>query len=510
MKWKIQENETGEKNLILIKNGKCHYIYSKTNPEGDGLKFFQSVFNGSGLYIIIGIGYFYHLLPFLESKDVEHLIVVEPDEVLLKLIKDSKYFIQMMAYEKVSVIKGNEEVKRFIQDIRGNYNLLFYDRLNILSYPYLERLLPEQYKNLKKKIKLALDSLFRDALTIATFSKRWLLNFKENLKGIIKSNELISLREVYDGECIVAAAGPSLDKAIKYLENTDSRKYFIIAVDAAVRPLILSDIIPDIIISIDPQPYIRLHFLGIEEKLRDIPAILNPMSHSDVFKLFVEMYLYPTKHPLLKIIDSSNYLSKEGFNFGSVSSLAVKIACFLGFKKLHLIGFDYAYSNYRSYAKESFFYKYIIVNSHRFKPFFTREIGYISGKLKGNSDKSKMASEDLNNYKKEMESLIKSLKKQKSDFKLLRLFPSKIAIKGTEVAERIPTILNYSQVKEIKNVRIQLKLDIFDNVKENIITSLTLYYRLIKGYGSEKASKNAKNYCELMFSLFNNKIKSLT
>jgi len=509
MKWEIQENEKGEKNLTLITNGNYHYIYSRTNPKAKAQRFFQSVFNGSGLYIIIGIGYFYHLLPFFKSKKVEHLIVVEPDDDLLELIKNEGYFIQMMADEKVNVIKGTGEVQKFIQDIKGDYSFLFYNRLNLLSYPPLERLLPDKYGYIRDKIKSALDELFRDALTIARFSKRWLLNFNDNLKGIIESYELSNLKEVYYGDCVVAAAGPNLDRAIKYLKKNKKGKYFIIAVDAAVRPLMLAGIIPNMIISIDPQPFIRLHFLDIEEDIKDIPAILNPMVHNDVFKLFTKRYLYPTRHPLLKIIESNGYLSTENFNFESVSALAIKTAYFLGFNELSLIGFDYAYSNYHSYANNSFFYKYILVNSGKLRPFFSIEMTYISKKLMGRNNKSNITSEDLNHYRVEMENLIKILKKEKMNFKLLRLFPSEIELKGTEIADAIPLLWNFLQIKRAKGIKIRLRLNILDNFNESIITSLAIYYRLIKGYDSKLAYKSAKTYHKIIFSLLKDKINQL-
>ena len=504
MKWKIEVYNGGKNNLILIKNNKRHYIYSEKNPVEAGKKFYSSVYKGPGIYIIIGLGYFYHLLPFANNSQINKLIIVEPDEELFYLVKTSEMFSQLENNRRVTFIVGLEETKKFLEKLKGSYEFLFYDRLSLLSYPPLERLLPEVYRSIKDKINISLSELFRDGLTIAKFAKRWLLNFRRNFREFSESYDLLSLQRTYAGECIVAAAGPSLNRAISELKTIDRENYFIIAVDASVRPLILSGIVPDLIVNIDPQPYIRFHFFDVEKWLENIPVVLNPMASYEVFHLFNQRYLYSTRHPLLQIIAGKNSQYKEDFSFQSVSTLAVKIANFLGFNKIYLIGFDYSYSNYSSYAKDSFFYRFCLINSSKFNPFFTMEIGFISKKLRTNS--SSLSPEELNNYKNELEHLIKIFKEQDQNVKLFNLFSQGVKINETKECSRIKKKFSYEFGNNALNTKFKLNFNLLEDSKEDIIKSLTLYYRLIKGVASNLAYKNARKVYKAIFSSIKNKI----
>ena len=508
MKWKIETNQDGENNLVLSENGKDYYIYSKNNPVESGQKFYKSTYNGPGLYIIIGIGYFYHLLPFIQNNKIKRLIILEPDSELIAIIDNSNIFKVIKNDKRVSLIIGYNEIQNFVEELKGSYEFLFYDRINLLLYPALERLLPNIYTTLKKRIELSLKDLFNDGLTIARFAKRWLLNFRKNLEELKTSYSLSGLKNSYSGDCIVAAAGPSLDFAIKKLKMGSKKIYFIIAVDAAVRPLVLSGIVPNLIVSIDPQPYIRFHFFDIEDRTKKVPAVLNPLIHNEVLNLFDRKYIYPTRHPLSKIITGMNTLFDEDFNFQSVSTLSVKIAHFLGFSEISLIGFDYAYSGYRSYAKESFFYRYILINSSRFNSFLTTEIEFIIRKLNGSKDK--LVSRELNNYKGEMEQYIKKLKEIDRDVKFYNLFSIGSKIDGVDEHNEILSDFNYDFKGEKSNIKVYLNLNLLKESEYSIIKSLALYYRFIKGFDAEMAYKSSGKIYNNIFSVLKNEINNGT
>ena len=502
--WKVETLPDGQKNLALLKRGKWHYLYSKNDPAASGERFYTSVYNGQGLYIIIGLGYYYHLLPFVHNDNSSRIIVIEPSKDLFDKVKYSHHYSNLERSKRIQFIIGSEEIKDFIERLRGNYELLFYDRLNLLSYPILDRLLPETYSKLKDDINRSLMDLLRDGLTIARFAKRWLLNFKNNLENILDSYSLTSLKR-FRGSCIVAAAGPSLDRVIDRLKTLDRTSYFIIAVDAAVRPLMLSGIMPDLIISIDPQPFIRFHFFDVEKFLKKIPAILNPMVYSAVFELFDVRYTYPTRHPLFKMLKSLNTLDSKSFNYQSVSSLAVSVANFLGFKSIYLAGFDYSYSGFRSYAIESFYYRYIFINSSRINTFFTQDVGFVFKKVKEHG--LKLTSEELLNYKQELEELIARLKNIEEDLKFYNLFSEGFEIDGTERCNNLPERFNYDCIKEAPKIKTDIDINLKEEDESLIIKPLVLYYRLIKGLKIEEAHKKAKKFWYYIFSLIKSKIK---
>jgi hypothetical protein len=147
-----------------------------------------------------------------------------------------------------------------------------------LSYSPLQRILPPIYGGLESEVKNQLDILISDGLTIARFARIWVKNFSINLKKIKETILVSSLYNRFRGPVVIAGAGPSLDGVIDDIKAARKR-IFLLATDAAVKPLMHNDVIPDLIISIDPQPSVYLHFQGLNRKsLEEIPAVLSFLS----------------------------------------------------------------------------------------------------------------------------------------------------------------------------------------------------------------------------------------
>ncbi len=493
MKWEIVDTKSGLKNICFIEDGKRVCLYSRINPELSGKLFFKRNFKGKGYYVIIGAGLLYHIKPFIDKREIEKIIIIEPFEGVLRLAEkyNERLYKSLREDTRVRFIVGKEEIDKYISSIRYNYQLLFYKSINILIIPALKGFYNSSYGQIKERIENVLNLLIDNAVTIASFARKWLYNFASNYRHVLKSTyDFYYLKNIYSGSCIVAAAGPTLSKLIEEV-LLKKKDIFIISVDAAVRPLVMSGIFPDMVVSIDPQSYIRIHFAKIEKELKGITGILQLMSHPSLYDLFEERYLYTTGHPLNRIVYGINE-SYEIFDFVSVSNLALRIAIYLGFENIYLAGFDFSFLNYMPYVRGSFWDYYGVLSSNRLKTLLTTDINYISEKI----EDKRLSTSSFIRYKNELEELIMRF----SDKNFFRIFPSNVEIVGTRAIDFLPDVSYLRKIDNVKYswIKIDKKdfIDRFYKVKDEVLLTLALYYRIKRGLKRDDAFSKAERDME--------------
>ena len=119
-------------------------------------------------------------------------------------------------------------------------------------------------------------TLSRDVLgTRIYFNKRW---NKNSLKYSLYLKNAVSFDKKINKPVVIAASGPSLKNIVPYLK-TNRKRFFLLAVSSAARPLIEQDVLPDAIISTDGGWYAQEHLKQLEN-LKDIPLFLSSESYS--------------------------------------------------------------------------------------------------------------------------------------------------------------------------------------------------------------------------------------
>ena len=364
----IENAETGKPTLILKQPDRSMVVYSRHDPERDGLRFYQKQNRDrgkahSGLLFFIGIGLGYHILPFAEDPGVERVVILEPDEALFQKVKNIGSVNSLVSREGVEIHVGRE-IDRFLGDIGSRYDYIFHGAFHIVRYQRLHQIYLDIYSSLERRLHTQLDSLLSDASTIGRFAVLWLNNFMRNIQqpGLVRS--VSSLFGRYSGTAVVLGAGPSLGNVLNDLRSDRSGQY-LIATDAALKPLLRRGIRPDLVISMDPQHSLYYHVAGLQaDDISSIPAVLHLLCSPHIFSLFREKYLYSTAHPLSQLPGVGH---DQLFNYTAVSSLAFAVAAEMGFDSIVLAGLDFAFTGMRAYTWDSFFYDYCIYNSHRFK-----------------------------------------------------------------------------------------------------------------------------------------------
>ena len=149
-------------------------------------------------------------------------------------------------------------------------------------------------------------------------------------------------------EAIIVSAGPSLNDNIDFIRESVGKRT-IIAINAVLKRLYKENIKPDIIVMIDPLKTMRDHLSGAESITEGVPLITTLNSNYD----FVEAYMGPI-YIIPNGEDEKQEPCERGIPWenvgGTVASLGLEAAYYLGAQKIYLVGSDLAYTNGNNYA----------------------------------------------------------------------------------------------------------------------------------------------------------------
>ena len=175
--------------------------------------------------------------------------------------------------------------------------------------------------------------------------------FRENETFVRNDGDASEFFRRYPGITVaIAAAGPSLTDGFEWL--TKQRKsIFLLAVNTAVKPLILAGILPDAVIAIDEEEKIARGLQGFDRNaLVTTPLIYFPRVHGNVLKIWPgpRFVAYPNHEAYRDL--AARYPRGKLFASGSVLHSAVDFAVRLGAARVVLFGADLAYPGGARYA----------------------------------------------------------------------------------------------------------------------------------------------------------------
>ena len=169
-------------------------------------------------------------------------------------------------------------------------------------------------------------------------------------RNIWQLKEKINEVELTNIPAIIVSAGPSLDKNVQELKNAEG-KSLIIVVDAALRTVQKAGVHPDIVCTIDPEPPDRF-FEGLD--LDDMVWCCERLTRPWILEHYgkrVYYYGFFEKRWNDMLEETLNYKFPGLVSGGSVTSIAFSLACYLGFRKIILVGQDMAFTGGTSHTK---------------------------------------------------------------------------------------------------------------------------------------------------------------
>ena len=344
--------------LAAYKDGRCiqlQSLYSDDEMVEQFFDFLPKDWQLNAKYLMFGLGNGMYARYFLKHTTKDHkILVVEPSLEIFKAAIGGFDLTDLFEDERFifTVIKGDDKNKyeSFFNSVlvytdvfsfrfgyHANYDNLFEKELHIWD---------EQFSYILYKIKGA-------NILYEVHGLDFVRNNYTFFPYAAKSKSLADLSNKMpeDVPMIIVSAGPSLNKNMQELKRAKG-KALIIAVDAAVNPLVRNGIIPDINICVDPskgEEYIS------EKGAEQVPLVCGmnagralTRTHTGVKILFSDNNVYTRK-----FFDDNGIDIVALSTGGSVSTNAYSLARYLNAKRVILVGQDLAFTNDESHAKGS-------------------------------------------------------------------------------------------------------------------------------------------------------------
>jgi hypothetical protein len=191
-----------------------------------------------------------------------------------------------------------------------------------------------------------------EANTLHRVSQEWLKNGLNNISNIVNLENINDLENKYFGKpVIIVCPGPSLEKDISYLKKIQG-KVFICAVGHALIALDNNNIIPNIVLHIDPYEcdWTEEAFNDYNFSKVDL-LILAATCNNKLFKKpakKIGWLLVNNAYDdwLADILGTTNFL----YNSLNVGHVSLIVLASLGFKNIAFLGLDHAFKGDSVYA----------------------------------------------------------------------------------------------------------------------------------------------------------------
>lgn len=338
-------------NIPILKNGKS--LESRYNPQAEAEKLLNTLEAEYKFFLVLGIA---------SGIFIDKLNKKYPDAkiVCFEFSQNDINFLEQT--EIIKSLKNKENI--LFADLQTVYEVLINNYLPAkhgdIKIIEQRAWINENINNLpqiKTQIEKAIKIISADFSVQAHFGKIWQSNIFNNLKLLFDIKNNVKLTPDLSKTALVVAAGPSLDKTIRQIKEK-LNQYFIISTDTAYSTLIKEEIIPDIVISIDGQTVSYNHFIHAHntktvfyfDLCSNFSGAYNSKSQNK------NIVFFRSGHPLCNIINS---YCKDSIPYiftgsGTVTIAAVDLANQFGFKKINVIGADFAYLDGKPYAKGTY------------------------------------------------------------------------------------------------------------------------------------------------------------
>ncbi|TAH69446.1 MAG: DUF115 domain-containing protein [Anaerolineaceae bacterium] len=296
----------------------------------------------------LGNGVFARAIVSHMSKG-DTLIIYEPCAEL---------FFHVMHYYDITDLLGNNSIIIAIEDINEfEFHNMIRNKISITNmknnikciHPNYDRIFQESNLHFWREIKDAYHSAILMINTNMLFGRVYLENIFRNLKYLSMSSTIYELRETIPKNipAIVVAAGPSLSNQLDSLRKAKG-KAVIIAVDRILDFLLDSDVVPDLIFSLDPIKPVE-YFTRRQDVT--IPLLSFLASNNKIYEIHKGKKIICNCSEF--IIPFYKEIGKEApmiMSSGSVATAAFTACVELGFENIILVGQDLAFDGEATHA----------------------------------------------------------------------------------------------------------------------------------------------------------------
>lgn len=329
------------------------YIHSKYDPIKEGKAWAKENKNDTmTTYLIYGGGMLYHVVELLEEmSDNSSIIVVEPEKRIYEFVKNSRSFKKLEESKKFSYF-FYDDPSDFSGMLVNFLKTLNADNLKMLITSPYQEYYPDMLKSFIKGIKEFILLREIDENTTERFVDVHLENVFSNLFEVSKSNFAMDFYQKFKGRpAIVVSAGPSLDKNVELLKGNED-KVIIISGGRTLKTLLDRGIKPHFVVSIDPSDR---NFKLIEEVLdSDVPMLNTLLTNKNIPRKYQGPVIFFDNSDIDKI--DTYFFDKKIDTIsvsGTVATVQLNFARYLGCSKIAFIGQDLAFTGDRMHSEST-------------------------------------------------------------------------------------------------------------------------------------------------------------
>jgi len=401
---------------------------------------FQKIYK----YVFMGTGLGFHMHEINKKLNPFISLIIEPE---LEIFRLSLFVIDYTEFAKdnktLFLSVGDNDTDR-IKQIE-----LFY-----LSHPYMNynikhHLFIESYEYIKEDLVEYFSThtvtSFPYSLTVKNIYKT--ASFIKAKDRFLDVDSIIEKEILKDKNVLIVSAGPSLDNYIEWIQIHQD-KFTIICVDVILRKLEKYNIVPDIVVSIDPS-YLCADYLTTEDKsyLKNSTIVFLSQQDESVIKAVEGIKYYFSQS--IPLINEIGYLG----SVPNVGTYSFMISVHFGAKKIYTIGNDAAFNQETGsrYSSDSSSVKNDLIDNKIVDKnvISNHDIIEVDGNLQ---DKVK-TNRTLITFKHSFEVTLRDLKLRYSDLEIYNLSD------GAKLDGFIP--LTYDEINK--------KINTFDSKEKNII-----------------------------------------
>jgi len=338
-------------------------LHSKIDPVREARRIADSVMDGSEqVIVLIGFGLGYHLEKMLRKNGHTRFVVIEPD---------TNIFAKALEVRDLRFALESDRFMLFVEPDTVPFDEIIPEAGTVKFYihrPYA-LLFPEKTDKLKQAFLKFSNRTIINTATLSKFDRLWTRNTFKNCEYFFSLNGVDVLRNSLKGfAALVLAAGPSLDEDIEKIRQLQ-QNIFIIASDSVLRPLLRHSIIPDFVVTVDPQFINSFHVAGLPLNEGDAPILIaDPAVHPSTLRNYSGITAISSSvFSPGQLIEEFSGIKGRIAAGGSVATAAFDFTRITGADPIIVAGLDLSYAKGKTHLSGSFIEDYIHSKAYRFK-----------------------------------------------------------------------------------------------------------------------------------------------
>ncbi|MCP5052562.1 MAG: motility associated factor glycosyltransferase family protein, partial [bacterium] len=301
--------------------------------------------------VILGLGLGYHLQAIFEKKDpLARVLLVEPEIEILHHSLKVLDWARLLKRKDFFYVFGSD-LNVIMETVHDFINIGAFDRLEFIELSSETRLLRSFFTKARETLDSEIKANIYDFKTRLAESYMVPRNILQNLPGVLNSRPITHLQNRFAGTPgIIVSAGPSLDRNILSLKKINNRA-LMVAVDTALKPLLSRSIQPHFTAIGDPSHKNYLHLQGTEKQLEHFIVAEAGISNQ-VYRDFPgNIFSLSIGKAIVRMLENNSEPLGEIHAWGSVISIALDFAVYMGLNPIIFVGQDFAFSNTRNHCR---------------------------------------------------------------------------------------------------------------------------------------------------------------